>query len=181
MKRWGALLLVAVAGCTTGITAPMDMAAPAANDLPAATSDMTQGCTLAFSGDVPMTVACRIFLCRPPDASGDQLDLAGPFPDNPTNAHAIFGVSGMLAVGSYARADLKIVDVGIMSGGKDYRAQATNGTAAVTISGVQAPNATDPCSGVAHGTATATLVELDTIDGGTQVVGPGRVMLNATF
>lgn len=179
MRRWGAIVSIVVAGCTTGITAPMDMATPPPADL-SATSDLGTGCTLAFSGDVNVTVACRIFLCHPTDGMVEDLDLAGPI-DDPRGPHAIFDVDGAFALRSYTRADLRSIDVGIMVGGKSYVARDANGTAAVTISGVQPPSGSDVCSGVAHGTATATLVELVTEDGGTQSAGPGRVTVNATF
>ena len=178
MRHWGAALVVAMlGGCTTGITAPMDMSAAA--DLSAAATDMTPGCTLAFSGDVNMTVPCRIFLCHPTDGTFDDLDLAGPVGDT-TGAHAIFDVDGMFALQSYSAAQLRTIDVGINSATKSYRAQGGLGTGAVTITAVTRPSM-DPCDGAAHGTATATLVEFVTDDGGTSSAGPGRVTLSATF
>jgi hypothetical protein len=178
MGRLGALLLaVVMGGCSTGITAPMDMGAP--QDLSAAASDMTTGCTLAFTGDVNMTVPCRIFLCHPTGGTFDDLDLAGPI-DNPTGAHAAFDADGMFALQSYTRAQLRSVDIGINSATKSYRAIDTIGSAAVTISAVTPPSM-DPCDGVAHGTATATLDEYVIDDGGMASPGPGRVMLTATF
>src|SRR3954468_20215609 len=121
MRAWGAAALLALAGCTTGITAPMDLGA--GGDLSAAASDMATGCTLAFTGDVNMTVPCRIFLCHPTGGTDnyDALSLAGPI-DNPTGAHAIFDVDGMFALRSYARAELRVLDVGIMTASKWYRA-----------------------------------------------------------
>jgi hypothetical protein len=153
------------------------MGAP--QDLSAAASDMTTGCTLAFTGDVNMTVPCRIFLCHPTGGTFDDLDLAGPI-DNPTGAHAIFDVDGMFALQSYSAAQLRTIDVGIINGTKSYRAQGGLGTGAVTITAVTRPSM-DPCDGSAHGTATATLDEFVIDDGGMGSAGPGRVTLNATF
>jgi hypothetical protein len=51
---------------------------------------------------------------------------------------------------------------------------------ALTIDSVAEPT-TDPCTGVAHGSAQTTLVEQVNDDGGTTSNGPGRVMLSAKF
>jgi hypothetical protein len=178
MGRLGAMLLAAlVAGCSTGITAPMDMGAAA--DLSAGANDMTTGCTLVFSGDVSMTVACRPFLCHPTGENFDDLDLAGPLGDT-TGAHAIFDVDAMFALQSYAAGQLRTIDVGIMSATKSYRAQGGLGTASLTITGVTRPSM-DPCDGGAHGMATATLDEVVIDDGGMTSPGPGRVMMTASF
>src|SRR3954453_18341815 len=111
MRTWGAAALLALAGCTTGITAPMDMGA--ADDLSAAT-DMTSACTFVFSGDASLTIACRPFLCHPTGGTEnyDALDLAGPI-DNTYFAHAIFNVDGMLALRSYTTPDFSQIDVGL--------------------------------------------------------------------
>src|SRR6476469_6036390 len=178
MQRWGAAALLALAGCTTGITAPMDMGAP--EDLSATANDMASGCTLAFTGDVNMTVPCRIFLCHPTGGDNyDDLDLAGPI-DNPTGAHAIFDVDGMFALKSYARAELRTLDVGIMTATKRYRAGDAFGTGALDVYDITRPSAS-PCDGSAHGSATATLDELVDDDGGVTTSGPGRVMMTASF
>jgi len=178
MKRLGAATLLALAGCTTGITAPMDMGA--GGDLSAMANDMASGCSLAFTGDVNMTFACRVFLCHPTGGDNyDDLALAGPV-DNPTSAHAIFDVDGMFALKSYTRAELRTLDVGIIVGGKSYRAGDQFGTGTVTVTDLTRPSAS-PCDGSAHGSATATLDELVDADGGGQISGPGRVMVSATF
>lgn len=179
MRLWGAAALLALAGCTTGITAPMDMGA--GGDLSATANDMASGCTLAFSGDINMTVPCRIFLCHPTGGTEnyDDLDLAGPI-DNPMGAHAIFDVDGMFALKSYTRAELRTLDVGIFTATKTYRAGDAFGTGTLTVTDITRPSAS-PCDGSAHGAATATLDEIVDEDGGTQTSGPGRVMMTATF
>src|SRR6184192_883488 len=166
MRPWGALLLIAAGGCSTGITAPMDMSAAADLATPV-TGDLAAGCTLAFSGDVNMIIACRPFLCHP--TSYEDIDLAGPI-DNPTYAHASFDVDGAFALRSYTTADFRSVDIGIMGGGIFYRTEKFYGSATLAVSALQEPpSASDPCGGsFAHGTATATLVELDDGDGGVQ-------------
>ncbi|MGZ3443775.1 MAG: hypothetical protein ACXVDD_29845, partial [Polyangia bacterium] len=112
----------------------------------------------------------------------DSVSLAGPFPDNPSLAHARFNVDGMIALRTYTSAELLEIDVGVTVNGVDYRAESMYGSATLTISDVVARPSADPgCDGVMHGSATASLVELDDGDGGGQVVGPGRVTLAATF
>ncbi|MGZ3443776.1 MAG: hypothetical protein ACXVDD_29850 [Polyangia bacterium] len=168
------LALVVGGGCSTGITAPSDAGA----DLSAAASDLSGGCSLAFGGDVSLTVACDIFLCHQIDIDQDDLDLSGAGTD-PSMAHAILDVAGTFAVRSYTRADLRGVDVGVTDNGKHYAAGGANGTASVTITGVSPP--TNACNGVAHGAAQASLVEIVADDAGAPSVGPGRVTLAATF
>ena len=169
------MLLLAVGGCSSGIRALADLGVAA--DLSVG-SDMAGSCTLRFGGDVSLTLPCRDFLCHPPAPDNyDSLDLAGPI-DNPSAAHAIFEVGGSFALRSYTGAELKTLDVGVVVNGTRYGSVAS-GTS-LTISGMTRPSA-EPCDGVAHGSAQASLVELDLTDGGVNAVGPGRATLNATF
>jgi hypothetical protein len=182
MNRWGALLLAAaVGGCSSGITAPGDM--NVASDLSAGAGDMTGSCTFVFGGDVSLTTSCNPFLCHPIGGGQnyDSVSLAGPFPDNPHNAHARFSVDGTIALRTYPSAELLEVDVGVLVNGVTYRAEKVYGEASLTISDVPARPSADPgCDGVMHGTVTASLVERVDADGG-QVTGPGRATLAASF
>ena len=167
-----------VGGCSSGITAPADLRV--ASDLSAAASDLASGCTLTYSGDAAATIDCRVFLCHPAGTT-EYLDITGPI-DNPTEANAHFNVDATYAVRSYTTADLSSFDAGIVLGGKRYSLQPTTpgATVTLTIDSVAEPT-TDPCTGVAHGSAQTTLVEQIADDGGLPADGPGRLMLNAKF
>jgi hypothetical protein len=180
MKRWGALLLVAVGGgCSTGITAPADMSAAA--DLSAAAGDMASGCTMTFGGDASLTASCNTFLCHPTGGDNyDDLSLVGLNPSDPGNANAHFDVDGMFALRSYTSGELRSFNASVVINGIRYEAGNGQGSATLTVTGMTRPSAS-PCDGGAHGTAQASLVEIDTNDGGTTDVGPGRLTLAATF
>jgi hypothetical protein len=160
-------IFVLLAGCSSSKSGPADMTtAP----------DLSPVCTINTSGDVTASIACRNFLCHPPGY--EDLDLAGPV-DMPWH-HAIFDVDGAFALRSYAAADLKTFDVGVRGDtGKSYSAQPTlaGSTVSLTLSHIVEPN--DPCSGLANGSAQATLVEYDTSTG--MPTGSGRVTATITF
>jgi hypothetical protein len=165
MRLLGFYLLLA--GCSSPRSSTADLAmAP----------DMSQACTIVASGDVTMSIACRNFLCHPPGY--EDLDLAGPV-DMPED-HASFDVDGAFALRSYAAADLKRFDLGLRSdAGTTYRAQPTmaGSTVSLTLSNIVEPG--DPCTGVAHGSAQATLVEIDPLTG--MPSATGRVTATITF
>jgi hypothetical protein len=181
MTNWGAVVLVAVCGCSTGITAPMDLSAGSGSDLSAAGASDMSSCTLTYSGDASATVACRVFLCQPTPGTMEWLDITGPI-DNPTQSSSHFIVDGKLAVRSYTAAQLSSFDAAVLLGGKYYSLQPTTPGAAValTVESVAEPTS-DPCTGIAHGSLQTTLAEQVTDDAGGSANGPGRVTLNARF
>lgn len=134
--------------------------------------DLLPTCTMSVSGDVTMNIACRNFLCHPPGI--EDLNVAAEQPSH----HGIFDIDGGFAVRSYAGADLRSFDVGILANGFSYGAQPklAGSSVALTITHIVEPN--DPCSGVAEGTAQATLVQYDPSTG---AVGNGRLTVTITF
>jgi len=93
-----------------------------------------------------------------------------------------FGVNGLFAPGrSYAAADLSRFSGFAERGSARYTADNTIGgsTASLALTDMAANGCMPVSFGVAHGTATAELVEMLDTDGGT--ASPRHLTINATF
>ena len=151
------LFLVLCAGCSSGSSASPDLAPV---------------CGYTVSGDVTGAGGCTYEdLCHPTSNDYEAVTVLG------ANLTSHFYVDGVFTVRSYSAAEMRLIDIRYDVGAKQYAAHKdlADSTASITIDALIAPKS-NPCDGVAHGTATATLVEFD----GT-TAGSGRVTMALRF
>lgn len=162
------ILVLAWCGCSSSPAQP-------AADMTTAPADLAIACTYSVTGDVTLSGGgCTTSLCHPTSNDYESISIVIP-----TAGHLLFQVDGTFATRAYASAEFRAFDADISTSNKDYQAnnQLAGSALSATVTALTAPT-TMPCDGIAHATATATLVEYDQ---STNTPGSGRATLTVSF
>jgi hypothetical protein len=154
-----AAVIALVTGCASSASNP-DLAIP---------------CRATLSGDVTAEESCsHLSLCHPTSNDYEAISVLT------ANMTIHLDVDGVYTVRSYGVADFRTIDIRVSSNGKQYAAarELAASTASLIVTSLVKPTAT-PCDGTPHGSASATLVEIDSQTG--MASGTGSVSLALAF